>query len=254
MAEYNNAAGRILAVFDRLTATNNTSIKRTELAKGFGVIDEWPSIFLAYCDLKDEYKTLVEEIEEISDNPSKKDLFRKNLPDIEGSLKSFVFTVSSEQGNYSISQTGLVALRFIAADLPQDEDATTDDLNSIRQIVSDLQKEIEQATEFSKQMRTWLLDLVRVIRDSLDRYANRGSKGMRKQFSLLLGELMQNYDLAQETQVKAPSIWTKVTNAIDLMNKIASLAEKCKPAITFGQKLLPFVKALGLPGPIDPSP
>jgi hypothetical protein len=254
MAEYNNSAGRILSVFDRLAPNPNTPLNRPHLAKGFGVIEEWPSIFVAYCDLRDEYNTLAEEIEKISDNELKRKLFRENLPDIESSLKSFVFTVSADQGHCNISRTGLVALRFIAADLPQDEDATKDDLNTIRQIVSELQKEIENATDFSKQMREWLLDLVRVIRDSLDRYANRGSRGMRKQFSLLVGELMQNYEYTQETQDKAPVIWTKITTAIDLMHKIASLAEKCRPAILFTQKLLPFVKTLGLPGPTDPNP
>lgn len=254
MAEYNNPAGRILSVFERLAPYSNQGIHRPQLAKSFGVIEEWPSIFVAYCDLKDEYDTLVTEIENISDNQSKRELFRKNLSGIESSLKSFIFLVASDQGQCNISSTGLVALRFIAADLPQDEDATTDDLNAIRQIVSDLQKEIENATEFSKKMREWLLDLVRVIRDSLDRYANRGSKGMRKQLSLLVGELMQNYDYTQETQGKAPGIWTKITTAIDLMNKIVSLAEKCRPAILFTQKLLPFVKTLGLPGPTDPMP
>ncbi len=230
---------------------NATSVERTKLSKGFGVRSEWPAIFNAYCDLNDEYVSLVQEIESITDNSSKKELFLKNLPDIFNSLKSFTFTVSTDQGYYNISPSSSTALRFIAADLPQDKSATAEDINKIRQLIIDLQAEIEASTTFSKQMRGWLLDLVRVIRDSIDRYANRGSRGMRKQFSQLLGELLQSYDQAKEVQTEAPSIWTKIVDAIDLMNKIASLAEKCKPAISFGKNVLPFVKALGLPGPAD---
>jgi hypothetical protein len=254
MAEYNNAAGRILAVFDRLAPRNGRQVELQELAKGLDVHAEWPSVFNAYCDLKDEYQTLVDDINSITENSSKKDLFQKNLPDIDSSLNSFDFNVANNFGFYNISQTGLVALRFIAADLKQDESASAEDINSIRQLVTELQQEIETATAFSKQMKEWLLDLVRVIRDSIDRYANRGSRGMRKQFSQLLGELIQNYDHAQEVQDKTPSIWAKIISAIDVMNKIASLAEKCKPAISFGQKLLPLVKTLGLPSPTDQSP
>jgi hypothetical protein len=243
MAEYNNAAGRILAVFDRLAPRNGRQVELQELAKGLDVHAEWPSVFNAYCDLKDEYQTLVDDINSITENSSKKDLFQKNLPDIDSSLNSFDFNVANNFGFYNISQTGLVALRFIAADLKQDESASAEDINSIRQLVTELQQEIETATAFSK-----------LIRDSIDRYANRGSRGMRKQFSQLLGELIQNYDHAQEVQDKTPSIWAKIISAIDVMNKIASLAEKCKPAISFGQKLLPLVKTLGLPSPTDQSP
>lgn len=119
----------------------------------------------------------------------------------------------------------------------------------IRELVAELQQEIEASEDFSKLVKNWLLDLVRVIRDSLDRFAIRGSRGMRKQFSLLLGELIQNYDVAKKVQEKKPSVWQKFISAIDVMNKLATLAEHCKPAVTFAQKSLPLLKALGLPAP-----
>lgn len=253
MAEYNNAAGRILSIFEKLSPKSGQSYKLAEFAKAFGVAADWPTILLSYCGIREEYDVLVADIDQIKDNPAKYELYRKNLPDIESSIKSFNFAINGDNATCQISPTGLVALRFIAADLSQDEEASDDDLKTLRQLVSDLQAEIEATDIFSKLMKEWLLDLVRVIRDSVDRYAIRGSKGMRRQFSVLLGELMQNYDFAEKTKTEKPSIWSKITSAIDIMNKIASLAEKCRPAITFGQKLLPYMKTLGLPAPDDDS-
>ena len=212
---------------------------------------DWQSILQAYSDLLTEYTVLEADIEPIKTNNAKYVLYRTNLPDIQKSLKSFAFAIPSDTATFAVSLTGLVAIRFIAADLEQDESAT-DDINTLRQLVNELQSEIEQSDVFSKKMKEWLLDLVRIIRDSIDRYAIRGSRGMRQQFSLLLGELMQSYDFAEETHAKKPSIWSKITNAIDIMNKIVYLEEKCRPALNFGQKLLPCVKSLGLPAP-DPG-
>jgi hypothetical protein len=117
-------------------------------------------------------------------------------------------------------------------------------LNRIRVLVNELRAEIESATEFSQSVRAWLLDLVRIIRDSLDRYAIRGSRGIRRQFSTLLGELMRNWGTAEKVKEKKPGIWEKITTAIDVMDKVSSLAEKCAPAVTFAQKYLPVFKGL----------
>lgn len=254
MPEYNNAAGRLLHVFERLAKNNNQNQKLDALAGALGVSKSWDAVLTAVQDLQHEYAELVEDIEQTKDNPAKYNLYKQNLPDIQKSVTSFKLLISDTAGSATISSTGLVALRFIAADLPQDDVATEDDLNRIREIVSELQREIEATDTFTKHTREWLLDLVRIVRDSLDRYASRGSRGMRKQCSFLLGELIQNYDLAQEVQEKNAGIWQRFVDAIDVMQKVASLAEKCKPAVTFAQKSLPFLRSLGLPAPGDDTP
>lgn len=246
MAEYNNAAGRILDVFERFSVKNGQTRSLAEIAEAFGVESDWQSVFTAYCDLQAEYELLESEIDQIKENDAKHALYRKNLPDIKKSIKSFSFDVKDDKGNCSISQIGLVAMRFIAADLVQDEPAELEDIARLRALVDELQSEIETSTDFTKEMKEWLLDLVRVIRDSLDRYAIRGSKGMRRQFATLIGELKQNFDFAEQTRDTTPSIWSKIISAIDIMNKIASLAERCRPALRLGKTILPL---LGLPGP-----
>ncbi|TWU43624.1 hypothetical protein Poly51_62790 [Rubripirellula tenax] len=251
MPEYNNAAGRILSVLEKLQPQSGKNIPLKGLGEALGVTPEWPAVLTAIQDLHDEFASLCTEIEQFQHNTAKYELYKTNLPDVEKSLQSFNLQMPQKNCTCQVLQTGVVAMRFIAADLPQDESPGEGEIENLRSIVSELQSEIESSEVFSKSVREWLLDLVRVIRDSIDRFAIRGSRGMRKQFSLLLGELIQNYDIAQKVQEKQPTVWQRFMSAIDAMNKLASLAEHCRPAVTFAQKCLPLLKTLGLPAPDD---
>ena len=251
MPKYNNAAGRILTVLEKLQPHSGKTCKLPQLGEALGVDGTWRTVLVAIQDVNDEYSSLCNEIEQFEHNPAKYELYKKNLPDIGKSIHSFSLNMPAKSCVCQISQPGVVALRFIAADLTQDAAPEDDEIESLRSLVSELQAEIEGSDVFSKSVREWLLDLVRVIRDSIDRFAIRGSRGMRKQFSLLLGELIQNYDVAQKVQEKKPSVWQRFTSAIDMMNKLASLAEHCRPAVTFAQKSLPLLRTLGLPAPDD---
>ncbi|EMI46147.1 hypothetical protein [Rhodopirellula sp. SWK7] len=251
MPEYNNAAGRILAVLENLQPHSGKNCQLAQLGEAFGVDANWRSVLVAIQDVTDEFSSLCDEIEQFEHNTAKYNLYKKNLPDIEKSIESFTLNMPAKNCVCQISQPGVVALRFIAADLTQDAEPEDNEIEALRSLVNELQAEIENSDVFSKSVREWLLDLVRVIRDSIDRFAIRGSRGMRKQFSLLLGELIQNYDIAQKVQEKKPSVWERFTSAIDLMNKLASLAEHCRPAVTFAQKSLPLLRTLGLPAPDD---
>ncbi len=253
MANYYNPAGRILAIFERLGPKNNHQMPRTEIANAFQVADDWAAILVAVNDLRMEYQTLVDEIDQFKENAHKYELYRQNLPEIEKSVNSMTLSIQTNNGTFQILPTAQVALRFIAADLPQDESAEASDLHRIRQLVDELQNEIRGSAEFTKAVREWLLDLVRVIRDSLDRFAIRGSRGMRRQISILVGELMQSYEMAVQVKEQSPSVWDRLFKAIDLMQKLGSLAEKCRPAVTFVMKALPFLRNLGLPAPGEES-
>lgn len=253
MPQYNNSAGRILAVLERFPTKKrpNKGISRKQLADAMGMADSWSAILLAIDDLQSEYRVLVNDLEQFRDNTHKHELYSKNLGDIEQSISSFKLDLPGNSAQVEVSEASRTALTFIAADLPQDDLPTESDLNRIRELVNELQSEVESSTELARSVKDWLLDLVRIIRDSLDRYAIRGSRGMRRQFSTLLGELMQNWDTLQKVKEKRPTVWQKFTASIDLMHKLASLAEKCVPAVTFTQKYLPLIKGVLLPSPSD---
>ena len=252
--KYNNPAGRLLFVFERLPATNGQQVKLADAANAFCVVHDWNVILDSYGALREELQLLREEVEEISGNKAKQDIFRNDLEVVDKSLKSFTFSIANNYLTFNLLPSCITALRYMAVDFEQETEADADDLTTLRGLVGELQTEIENSKEFTKSMKVWLLDLVRIIRDSIDRYAIRGSKGMRQQYSLLLGELMQNYADNGKVAKTESKVWRKLMSAIDVMGKIVSLADKLRPAVTFGQKMLPHFEQLGLPSPdaVDP--
>ena len=233
MIEYNNSAGRILDIIQKFGPLSGRNLKLNNIAEIFGVTSNWSAILIAIRDLQDEYELLCNEIEQVKDDPAKYSLYKKNLPDIKKSITSFNINLAAGSCQCSIVDTSITALQFIAVNFPQDEAANENDIQSIRDLVNELQQEIENSDVFSKSVREWLLDLVRVIRDSIDRFQIRGSRGMSKQLSLLVGELFSHYDIIKEVQEKGPDIWKQLTFGINLMNKLATLAKHAHTAVSF---------------------
>ncbi|TWU19572.1 hypothetical protein [Allorhodopirellula heiligendammensis] len=254
MPEYNNAAGYLLDTLERLLTKNRRDLKLAEFAEQLGVSADWRSVLVAVLDLESNFNDMLADVEQLKENSAKYDNFKRNFPAIEKSVKSFSLDIPTGHASWNVSDSSVVALRFIAADLPQEQAAEKDDLEQIRTLVSELQTQIEQTTTFSKKTREWLLDLVRTIRDSIDRYACRGSRGMREQCALLIGELMLNYGHVTETAEKNPNLWRKLTSTIDFMVKVASLGEKLKPALALAQKSLPLLESIGMANPLDRTP
>ncbi len=149
----------------------------------------------------------------------------------------------------------------MATDFPVEEDLDEgDSIETLKRLVFELQQEILSAG-LPDYLRIWLLDLVRSIRDAIDRYQIRGAKGIQRELSTIIGELVSNQSEREETKSSKPSIFAKFLNAIDIMTKIAAAAEKLKPAISAGRKAIPYIKSLlgvdselpGLPAPTGTS-
>lgn len=121
----------------------------------------------AIYDLRDEYKTLVADIALFQKQPPKYELFIKQLPSIERSINSFEIHFQKDVIAYNILETAAVALPFIAADLPQEEHVDENDLSRIRKLASELQNSVESTESLPAVVRQWLLDLIRIIRDSV---------------------------------------------------------------------------------------
>lgn len=64
MPEYNNAAGRLLHVFERLAKFKTQNQKLDAFAGAFGVTKSWDAVLTAVKDLQDEYAELIQDIEQ----------------------------------------------------------------------------------------------------------------------------------------------------------------------------------------------
>lgn len=236
--EYNNPAGRLLFVFERFSTKTDAQFK--DFSSLLGINDDCDSILLAIADVRAEFRLLSEEIEQFADNPAKLNLYKKNLPEVEASINSFSLDLQRRVYSCDIAPTAIVALRFIAADLEQEEEADTNDLESLQSTIAELQTQILDSEDLVPSLRTWLLELVRLMRDGIDRFQIRRGRGMRKQFHTMLGDLMDHYDAVQTVKSQHPSIWQHLSTAMDGMIKLAVFREKYKPAIDMVRRALPF--------------
>ena len=236
--EYNNPAGRVLIVLERF-ATKNTG-KFKDFASLLGIQDDCDAILAAITDFRAEFRLLSDLIEQFNDNPTKLSLYKKNLPEIEASINSFQINISNSAYSCNIVQTGVVALRFIAADLEQEEEPDPNDLRSLKEAIAQLQKQILDNSEITRALRNWLLDLTRLMRDGIDRYQIRRGRGLRKQFHTMLGDLMDHYEAVQTVKSEHPAVWQRLSSAMDAMIKLAVFREKYKPAIEMVRRALPF--------------
>ncbi len=58
MPEYNNAAGRILNVLEKLQPHHGKNCKLNQLAEALGVTPTWPALLTAIQDLHEEFAAL----------------------------------------------------------------------------------------------------------------------------------------------------------------------------------------------------
>lgn len=237
--EYNNPAGRILFVFERLAKSNSGNF--TQFAELFEIDKDCDSILAAVADIRAEFRLLSDQIDQITDNPGKLSLYKTNLPEVEASVNSFTLSIA-KAGTYqcNIAPTAIVALRFIAADLEQEEAADGNDLESLKTAITELQTHILDNEELTPALRTWLLDLVRLMRDGIDRFQIRRGRGMRTQFHAMLGDLMGHYDAVQTIKAEHPGAWARLSTAMDTMIKLAVFREKYKPALEMVRRAIPF--------------
>lgn len=244
--QYDNAAGRLYQVFSAIAAKKSSHLSVADVANAFRVEPNWGDVLQAYLELRQIYEELVADIESVAHNQAKYGLYRDNLGAIESTLKSFRFSVNENQVIAVIDGAGLVALKFMAADMPQDATCDPAELAKLRAMVEELRQEIENTEGLAVHVKRWLLDLVRLLRDSIDRYAIRGTAIMRRHVAMMVGELVLEYKEIEVLKQQKPGLWAKVSKAIDEVIKVTTLVEKLKPLLGYTQ---PLADALSLPAP-----
>ena len=134
-----------------------------------------------------------------------------------------------------IIPSAIVALQFMAADLDKEPAMLVEEIEQLRLLCDELRSEITKSSDLPKFLKEWLLDLIRLMRDAIDRYKIRGSRGLRRQLNEMVGSLYGHEALAEETKKKDPSLWSKIMAGFDKMVKMADFSEKA-------QKCLPYLK------------
>ena len=141
--------------------------------------------------------------------------------------------------------SAVTALRYMAVDLPQEEAFVENEIAEIRRLCDELQNEIENSETLNKTLKEWLLDLVRMMRDGIDRFKIRGSRGFRKELYQMLGSMVVHYENVKKVAEKEPGIWTKMMQGLDRVCRAAERFEKVKKVLTIAYKAIEYFSGGG---------
>ncbi len=137
--------------------------------------------------------------------------------------------------------------QFVGAYLAQEEQVSPGELEQIRRLCDEVRKVILDSSELPKSLRTWLLDLVRAMRDGIDRYQIRGTRGLRHQLKEALGSVLLHNERVKEAQKKAPTIWMKLMDSIARVEKISRLLQHAMKAVGVVTKVMEYVSEISSP-------
>lgn len=149
-------------------------------------------------------------------------------------------------GSFSITipKNLLTGLKFIGSSFLE-ESEIEDEVSKLRECLSELQQILKDSETLSPSMKRWLQDVVRIIRDSIDRYDTFGSRGMKKHFHELVGQLVLTWRSEEEvrnSKETEPGIWEQLDRACAIFERIVFVIEKGPIALNYAsQFLLPMI-------------
>jgi hypothetical protein len=220
---YNNPAGRLLSIFERAQTSNGQQVRRPSVAKVLGTTEDLFVLISATVGMHSELLSLKSLIERSNLTEAIRELYDKQMPAIEQSVLSFRFIPEAKDlgWQWQIQSTAVVALQFMAAQLDQEPEASDEALESIRSMSEELRSAINDCASIPFEFKTLLLELVRLIRDSVDQYAIRGNQGVRESLARVLGELFLSQECVDEVKSQSPTVW-QLMSYVGLSNQVAT--------------------------------
>jgi hypothetical protein len=242
--EYNNSAGRLLRIFRRA--------KQTE--QGRTAIQTWSGIF-GTTNPEVVHRSLLALKETLDD--AEREIKEAQGGNVELFLRHFdgfrwlVVPTNLDQpwGQFLqyLSNEALTSLEFCASALPEEAHVKPDELQQIREAVDALFTQVRES-KLKKPLRDWLLELLSVVKRSIDLYEIRGPKAFRSALVTVTGELFTYGQPLQEVKEEEPEVATKLGGLFDRLATLAERAEKLRPWLEYAGPVSDFVVKL-LTGP-----
>lgn len=244
---FNNPAGRLLRIFQDFSHATTGDIPR--LAVILGIADprgnaDSIDVLMAVTDLHREFATLKSELRLQPDFERKSVAYANVNTGIHKTLDSLTIDFPGNSYKILVEHATLVALELITADLPLEEEGPVDEIENLYIKLKELQDIVVSVPqeEMSPSIRIWLLDLIRLMRDGLDRYKIRGPRGLRTQLQAMLGDLMLNYDTFDKAKKQTPSkFWARFNALLDTLLKLSTIHEKYKNALSYMKTTIPLL-------------
>lgn len=233
--EFNNSAGRLIRLlemlpsqysyFDTITKFYTPATSPEPEMQGRAYLDFMGLVGKSF----DAFLT------DIENSPNIPDLTRGLIKEGLTNLAQYAFTNSPASAPRKLQDAELALVRMAGSMLDMEPDLPESDVDSIRESIESLRKELEKA-DLTKSARQALLELVRLSRNALDHYNIYGAQGFRKAFKKMLSELMEVY-LHEGAEVTKSSWWQTAMSHAKLVDSVAGKMLKYKPLLEGAGKL-----------------
>jgi len=237
--EYQNSAGRLLALL-------------TSLKKNQNLIDEAPKILgekadgaqekqqLALSLLMEMHRVYLEFRQDMFDaeiNDQQREVLLSGLSSVQQSL----YPVQLNAGWREITEAEVSLLKVCATFIVQDAPITKDDLEAIRTSIAELRSQVESGS-LSPTLRKALLELIRLSEDAISRFNIYGARGLKKAFKSMLADAAELYGMTDSqkdaTELKKSGAWGAIIRHLKLVDSIASKLLKYRPLLQGASTLL----------------
>ncbi len=240
--QYNNSAGRLLAVLDELNKNNNGYIVAIPLIfgddapkKDKGKTEPQRQTFVGISHLHYLYSQFIEEMRS-SDIPDQQ---RQVLMNGLKELELIVYPSNLGSAARKITEAEKSLLEVCATIIPQEENLSNDYISEIRESINSLRNLIEKS-DTPAQLKSLLLEFMRLSNDSIDRFNIYGAKGLKSSIKSMLAEVAElqlSMDEKEIEKIQKSGSWDTMLKHLRVVDGIASKMLKYKPLLEGAGKL-----------------
>ncbi len=233
--KYNNSAGRLLELLKSISSGGNynDTLRKYLISKGevnvegdFGLK---LSCTLGLVRLHEVYSGFISDMNAAPIGDAQRNVLLSGLK----SLNNIIYTSNYNSAIRSPSQAELSLLEVCATVLPQEGELGATDIDEINESVENLRKVIEKS-DTPDILKKLLLEYVRLSKDSIDRYAIYGAKGLKKAIKFMLAEAAEMQMSLNEDEVekiKSDEAWQLALSHLRLLDKIGSKVLEYHPLL-----------------------
>lgn len=237
MGTYKNSASSFLEFFAKIEHCTNVS----SLMMALNVDDEI-TLISTIASLLELSDCLLNDISEQAASEDQRRLWMETYNEIKLALDQLSFSMSKNTGGFGprqglkidVPSSAITGLKYIAQSL-QDAEEDSVYIDVLDNALTNLDRLAANDETLSPQVRLWVRDMIRTIRDGISRYRIFGNRGMKRQFHELIGQLSMTWKVNEKEMVALqennPELWSTVREAIDAMYKLSYIKESVGPLL-----------------------
>jgi hypothetical protein len=236
---HQNSAGRLLAVLNASPAgqTYLDFIPRLFDSAETSADAKRPVCLTGLVEIHNLYLEFLQDM----NNPQLSDELREVILSGLINLKHSIYAHDLNAGYRAPTDAEKSLLAVAATIISKEAELEKDDIEKIRESITALRALVENA-DIEPQIRTVLLDLIRISENAISRFNIHGARGFKRAFKIMLGEVMDIYGMAsvegEREALKDSDAWAAIVKHLRTFDEISSRLLKYKPLLENVSQLL----------------